>query len=149
VLSLTSEYALRAVIYLAQTSARAPVKLEQVAERLEVPKNYLSKTLHLLARAGVLSSGRGPNGGFQLAVPADRLTLAQVVAPFEPPSTLSRRCLLGHGECSDATPCAAHERWKPIAGPMRSFFSETTVGELVDAEARLPDLARAPARRPA
>ena len=137
-LSQTSEYALRAVIYLAQQETGAPVKLEQIAEALEAPKNYLSKTLHQLARAEVLTSGRGPTGGFQLAIPAERLTLAQVVAPFEPPATLARRCLLGKGECSDATPCVAHARWKWIAGPMRDFFRDTTVGALLTGEASLP-----------
>lgn len=137
-LSQTSEYALRAVIYLAQAPPGTPVKLEQMAERLGAPRNYLSKTLHQLARAGVLSSGRGPAGGFRLAVPPERLTLADVVAPFEPPTTLARRCLLGPGECSDAHPCVAHTRWKVVAAPMRGFFRETTVADLLGGEIRVP-----------
>jgi Rrf2 family protein len=141
-LSLTSEYALRAVIYLAQAGAVGPVKLEQVAQALDAPKNYLSKTLHQLARAGVLTSGRGPTGGFQLAAAPDRLTLAQVVAPFEPTTMLVRRCLLDHGECSDANPCVAHARWKWVAGPMREFFNETTLGELLGGEVEVPAVPR-------
>ena len=135
-LSLTSEYALRAVVYLARASRERPVKLEEIAEELGAPRNYLSKTLHQLARAGVLSSGRGPAGGFQLAIAPAELTLARVVADFEPPATLSRRCLLGHGECSDLTPCEAHDRWRAIAGPMRDFFHRTTVGDLLAEEPR-------------
>ena len=137
-LSQTSEYALRAVVDLARASVDGPVKLEEVADYLGAPKNYLSKTLHLLARAGVLSSGRGPYGGFQLAIPPRELTLALVVAPFEPPTTLARRCLLGHGECSDTTPCEAHERWKAIAVPMRAFFLTTTVGDLISSDSSIP-----------
>lgn len=145
-LSQTSEYALRAVLYLAQDRSGVPVKLEQVAQALDAPKNYLSKTLHQLARAGVLLSGRGPSGGFLLAVPAERMTLADVVAPFEPSATLARRCLLDHGECSDSNPCVAHARWKWVAGPMRAFFSETTVAELLGG-GRAPPGAAAPAGR--
>lgn len=135
-LSQTSEYALRAVVYLARSRGGRPMKLEEIADELGAPRNYLSKTLHQLARGGVLSSGRGPTGGFQLAVPPEELTLARVISSFEPPATLARRCLLGHGECSDLTPCEAHDRWRAIAGPMREFFHQTTVGDLIAAEPR-------------
>lgn len=136
-LSQTSEYALRAVLYLAVHAGERPVKLEEVAEALGAPSNYLSKTLHQLARAGVLSSGRGRNGGFQLAVEPGALTLAAVIGPFEP-GTLARRCLLGQGRCSDETACAAHFRWKPIAEPMLAFFRNTTVADLVSGAAAVP-----------
>jgi Rrf2 family protein len=114
-----------------------PIKLERIASSLGVPRNYLSKTLHQLARAGILDSGRGPQGGFRLAHPPESLRLADVVAPFEP-TRLARRCLLGTGECSDATPCAAHERWKVISGPMHAFFQETTVLDLFQGTASAP-----------
>jgi len=133
-LSQTSEYAVRAVLYLAMHADEGPVKLEAVAGALGAPRNYLSKTLSQLARAGVLSSGRGQRGGFQLAVPAERRTLAAIVGAFEP-ETLATNCLLGAGPCSDETPCAAHALWKPVAEPMRAFFRETTVADLVSGTA--------------
>lgn len=139
-LSQTSEYALRAVLYVAMAGHGEPVKLERIAEALDAPRNYLSKTLHQLARAGVLASGRGKHGGFWLAAPAEEVTLAAIVLPFEP-ATLARRCLLGEGECSDATACAVHDRWKQIAEPMREFFRDTTVAELLDGSAVVPAMA--------
>lgn len=138
-LSQTSEYALRAALYLAMRGGGGSVKLEQIASALDVPRNYLSKTLHQLARAGVLSSERGPSGGFRLAHPPELLTLHQVVSPFDP-ARLARRCILGKGECSDATPCAAHDRWKTVAEPMREFFGGTTLADLVAGTARLPEI---------
>jgi Rrf2 family protein len=136
-LSNTSEYALRAVLHIAMNADEAPLKIERIAAALELPRNYLSKTLHQLARTGVLLSGRGKNGGFQLAVPAEELTLSRIVEPFEPMTTLARHCLLGMGRCSDETACPAHHRWKVIAEPMREFFETTTVGELVNDTATL------------
>jgi Rrf2 family protein len=138
VLSNTSEYALRAVLHLAMYGGEGPLKIEQLAAALGLPRNYLSKTLHQLARVGVLSSGRGKHGGFQLGVPAEELSLARVVEPFEPMTTLARHCLLGMGRCSDETACPAHHRWKVIAEPMRAFFETTTVADLVEGEASLP-----------
>lgn len=136
-LSQTSEYAIRAVLHVALTGSSDPVKLEQIADALEAPRNYLSKTLHQLGRAGVLASGRGRNGGFRLAVPPDELTLADIVAPFEP-ATLARRCLIGDGECSDETACAVHGRWKLIAEPMLAFFRHTTIADLMEGTAVAP-----------
>ncbi len=136
-LSETARYALRAVIALAQREGLGPVPVAEVAETLGVPRNYLSKILHRLAQAGVLRSRRGPSGGFALAVPADRLLLAQVVDPVDPVPT-ARNCLLGRPECSDEHPCAAHGQWCDLAEAIRSFFKETTVADLIESELTSP-----------
>lgn len=131
-LSDTAEYALRAVLYIAQRHEEGPVRAEQAAEALHVPRNYLSKILHVLAKEGVLSSTRGPQGGFRLGVPAARLRLFQIVQPFD--SLEPRRtCLLGRPECSDRNPCTAHERWKGISDQVAGFFRGTTVAALLEA----------------
>ncbi len=129
-LSQTAEYALRAVLYLAEQSEGHPVRVGQMAQALKLPRNYLSKTLHLLARAGVLTSARGKHGGFQLAVSPERLRLFAIVAPFDRLDD-RRRCLLGRRQCSDRTACAAHTRWKEVAEPVAAFFRETTVADLL------------------
>lgn len=129
-LSQTAEYALRAVLYLADNADEGPVPVEAVAEALDIPRNYLSKTLHALARRGVLGSSRGPGGGFRLAIPADALSLYEVVEPFDDLRE-RRACLLGRSECSDRNPCPAHHRWKEVADQVATFFRETTVAELI------------------
>src|SRR5512141_2257051 len=91
-LSSTAQQALHAVLCIAQADGDAPVRVDDIARVMGCPRNYLSKTLHLLTRAGVLRSERGPKGGFRLASPPDRITLARVVAPFEPVG--ERRCLV-------------------------------------------------------
>lgn len=129
-LSRTGEYALRAVLFLADDRQEEWISVDRIAEGLGVPRNYLSKTLHILAREGILASSRGPHGGFRLAVPAERLPLLQVVSPFE--SLGERRtCLLGRPRCSDRNPCPAHARWKRVADEVTRFFGETTVGDLL------------------
>jgi Rrf2 family protein len=129
-LSQTAEYALRAVLYLAEHGGARTVRVAEMAGALRIPQNYLSKILHLLARAGVLVSTRGKTGGFQLAVPATRLRLYEIVAPFDRMDE-RRRCLLGRPRCSDGTACAAHTRWKEVADRVTSFFRETTVADLL------------------
>ncbi len=136
-LSDTAEYALRAVLYIADRSPDEPLPVDIVAEALGVPRNYLSKTLHHLVKEGVLSSQRGPRGGFMLALPPGELTLLRVVEAFDD-ITATRRCLLGRPKCSDTNPCPAHDRWKSVAEDIAFFFRGTTVEELLT----MPDHAR-------
>jgi Rrf2 family iron-sulfur cluster assembly transcriptional regulator len=133
-LNSTAQNALRAVLYIAEHGAAGPVRVDDIATSLHSPRNYLSKTLHALARAGVLRSARGPKGGFQLADPPDRLTLARVVSPFEPAG--ERRCLVGRANCGDAHPCLAHHRWSRVAAAVEDFFGQTTVHDLLKQNTR-------------
>jgi Rrf2 family protein len=125
----TAEYALRAVLHIASVDQDRSVRVDETAEALGIPRNYLSKTLHQLVRAGILTSARGPLGGFRLATAADELTLARIISPFV--VSTERRCLLGQGICGESPACAMHERWGPIAVQMRDFFGETTVADLL------------------
>jgi Rrf2 family protein len=128
-LSQTADYALRAVLYIAERGDDGPVRVGEMARALRIPQNYLSKILHRLARSGVLASTRGKTGGFQLAVRPERLHLAAVVSPFDRIEQ-RRRCLLGRPQCTDHAACAAHGRWKQVADTVATFFRETTVADL-------------------
>jgi Rrf2 family iron-sulfur cluster assembly transcriptional regulator len=128
-LSGTSQSALRAVLYLAGQPAGRPVPVDEIADALDCPRNYLSKTLYALTRAGVLQSTRGPGGGFRLVDPPGRLAIARVVAPFEPVG--ERRCLVGRPECGGTHPCQAHNRWTHVATVVEAFFDQTTVADLL------------------
>ena len=129
-LSDTAEYALRATLYIAQHATDGHlVRTDDVAASLQVPRNYLSKILHILGKEGVVVGVRGPQGGFRLAEDADRIVLARVVEPFD--DLKPRTCILGRARCSDRNPCPAHHRWAGIAATLRQFFSGTTLGDLL------------------
>jgi Rrf2 family protein len=127
-LTQTAEYALRAVLFIATAEEEGPVRVDTVAAALSVPRNYLSKVMHALARSGVLRSTRGPHGGFVLAAAPDEITLAQVIEEFDP---IEDRCLLMQRQCSDQAPCIAHHQWKRVAVQMRTFFRGTTIADLL------------------
>jgi Rrf2 family protein len=130
VLTQTSEYAMRAVLTIAEEPEGHPVGAARLARVLGIPQNYLSKTLHQLARAGILESTRGKLGGFRLARPAARISLVEVVGLFDD-VTGRRTCLMGRASCSDHNACAAHARWKGVSDKIADFFRETTVADLV------------------
>lgn len=133
-LSQTAEYALRAVLYVAQHGTDRLVQVNEMAEALHIPRNYLSKIVHALVREGVLRSTRGKSGGFRLAAAPERLYVVQVVAPFGGVGE-QRHCLLGQAQCRDRNPCAAHARWKQVADHVAEFFRETTIAELLQGAA--------------
>ncbi len=130
VLSHTAEYSLKAVLYMAEHAAECPIRASTTADALGISRDYLSKIMHQLVRAGVLSSARGKRGGFGLAVPPTEVTLLSVVGQFDQIKA-SGSCLLGRPECSDSSACSAHERWKAASEPLLSFFRETTVADLL------------------
>lgn len=126
--SQTTEYALRAFIYIAREAPRS-VRLKEIAEAVDAPARYLAKILSQLARAGYLTSTRGPAGGFAVKPRPTPVSLAAVAAVFVPATP--PRCLLGIGPCGSNPDCPVHQRWAPIAGSMSSFLARTTVEELV------------------
>ena len=129
-LSTTGEYALRAVLYIAQQPADRPTPANEVAQALSIPQNYLSKTLNRLAREGVLESLRGPRGGFLLARPAAELPVAAIVG--RPNNHRGpRQCLLGDRPCGLATPCVAHSYWESWTSAVQSMMEGTTIADLL------------------
>jgi Rrf2 family protein len=146
-LSQTAEYALRAVLHIAVAGEQRPVPVQDIASALDVPRNYLSKTLHQLSRAGVLVSTFGPGGGFQLATSPESLVLETIIGPFD--ESGERHCLLGRIRCLDSSPCQAHEHWKGIAGQIQQFFRTTTVARLLETGSDVVLPPPAPRRRSA
>jgi len=132
-LSQTAEYALRATVWLAE-HGEGPVRVGDLAHALRIPQNYLSKTMHQLARAGLLHSVRGKHGGFRLARQPGAIRLLDIVEPFEPLAD-RKRCVLGRAVCSDAAPCQAHDRWKEVTRTTTAFFSGTTLADLMRTKA--------------
>jgi Rrf2 family transcriptional regulator, iron-sulfur cluster assembly transcription factor len=129
-LSQTSEHALRAVLYLARHSEAGSIPADTVARALGAPRNYLAKTLNVLARRGILASLRGPTGGFRLAADADAISLYAVVEPFEEPR-LNPVCMLGDRPCDRTDPCGVHGRWTAVMEDVWAPLRTTTIAMLL------------------
>jgi Rrf2 family protein len=133
-LSLTADYALRAILTLARDANRGAIRSDAIADAIGAPRNYLSKTMHALARAGIVTSARGPLGGFVLAIDPKELSVAQIADVFSEPRP-HPKCLLGAGPCDHTAPCVAHLRWSALNGVTRDALSTTSVADLLGATA--------------
>lgn len=127
-LSRTSEYALRALIHLAQHEEDWPISGARIAAGTDIPPKYLSKILGDLARLGVLGASPGKTGGFRLKRPAKEISLLEVLAPYE--QFEHRGCPFGNRQCNDQSPCAAHDQWKRVVETEQRFMSKTTVKDI-------------------
>mgnify|MGYP001598646969 FL=1 len=127
---MSSEYALRALIFLAQHENRWPIPGREIARSAKIPAKYLQKILGDLVRAGVLDASPGKTGGFRLRRPPEKTALCDVLAPFERFDL--RRCPFGNAVCSDANPCRAHEHWKKVVETEQRFLKEMTIGDVAE-----------------
>lgn len=130
-ISQTGMYALQAVLLLADREDGEPVPAHLIADELDVPGNYLSKTLSRLAREGILDSSRGPNGGYRLDRDPVGLSVAQVVGPFQE-LTVDGSCLLRGHACDPDDPCVAHRAWARLTDAAVTALESTTVADLLD-----------------
>ena len=128
----TADYAIRALLLLARpgNSSRF-LRADEIADATGSPRNYTSKVLKEVAKAGLIRSSRGPTGGFQLAKPAHTISIGSVVNLFVAP-TVNTRCLSSNGPCNRSQPCAVHHRWVSIMAAQRAPLDATTIVDLVD-----------------
>lgn len=135
-ISQSAEYSLRAVACIAASSGGAPMTARQIAAAVRVPAGYLSKILQQLARAGIVASQRGLNGGFVLTRPAEELTLLELVRLIDG----SRRiacCPLGLPEHAGQL-CPLHRRIDRAAERAESELAGVTVADVLE-QSRLAD----------
>lgn len=126
--SQTVEYALRAMVHLADQAPNARTT-EQIADATLVPQAYLSKVLQELVRAGIVRSQRGIGGGMSLVNSPEKQTILDVVNAVEPIERI-RSCplkLASHG----VNLCPLHRRLDDAIGMVEAAFASTTLAELL------------------
>ncbi|MFO0826607.1 MAG: Rrf2 family transcriptional regulator [Phycisphaerales bacterium] len=125
--SSTSEYALRAAVHLASLHGE-PATSERIAEATKVPPGYISKVMRDLVVAEIVSSQRGPNGGFTLARPPESITVLDVVNAVTPIQRI-RSCPLGNP--AHVHLCPLHKRLDDAIAGIEAAFASTTIAQLV------------------
>src|SRR5437763_1002982 len=134
-ISAKADYAVRAAIELATSPDGRPVKAERIATAQDIPLNFLENILGELRHAGIVRSQRGADGGFRLAKPAERVSIADVMRAVEGPLATVRG-----GPPEESTyPGAASELprvWIAVRKSLRQVVEQVTVADV--ATGRLP-----------
>lgn len=140
IFSRQCEYALQAVVYLALKKEGERISIKDLAKRLDIPYHFLGKILQGLTRKGFLTSVKGPHGGFALAMPAEEITLFQIVEAIDG-AGFSQNCVMGFPDCSGRNPCAVHETWSGVRERITTMLQVRNIGQMAK-EMKKPEYLR-------
>jgi Rrf2 family protein len=129
--SKATEYALRATIYIAQKSSEEKkLGIEEIAQAIDSPKHFTAKILQSLARDNkVISSVRGPRGGFFITKSAQQLPVRSVLLIMGEDEVLEK-CVLGLKRCSESNSCPMHAQYKTIKKQLIALFETKSIHQL-------------------
>jgi Rrf2 family iron-sulfur cluster assembly transcriptional regulator len=129
--SKSTEYALRATIYIAQKSSKElKLGIKAIAEGTDSPPSFTAKILQELTRDNkIISSVSGPNGGFYMTEEAKKLPVRSILDAMDEDGMLYR-CILGLNQCSETKPCPMHIQYKHIKEQLINLFETKTIQEL-------------------
>lgn len=131
-LSNTSKYAIRAVIYLALNAGEEKkIGIKMISKDLNIPTPFLGKILQTLAKHKLLSSTKGPHGGFGLGKRAEDIKLIDIVDIIDGQDVF-RQCLIRLEDCNDKEPCSVHYKYSEIRTNLINLFRNQNIGNLVD-----------------
>ncbi len=129
---LTSKgrYAVTAMLDVALHSQDTPVPLADISERQGISLSYLEQLFSRLRKAGLVSSVRGPGGGYRLGIAADEIAVGMVIAAVDE-SVDATKCQ-GRGDCQGGVRCLTHTLWCDLSSRISDFLNNITLGELMD-----------------
>ena len=128
--SKSCQYAIQAVIYIAcNEKPQKAIGLKEIAQAQGLPTHYLGKILQELVKKRILTSTKGPNGGFQLARSANDIVLMDIYDIIDGIETFDS-CVIGFGTCSNVCPCPLHSKYELIKADFMDFLSSKTFEEI-------------------
>lgn len=127
-------YAIRGVLYVAlMQDEKRYVQVEEIASKLAVPRHFMGKILKKLAKEKVLQSIKGPSGGFTLNEHTLKMPLMDLITIIDGVEIFGT-CVLRAKECNSSNPCPLHHHMEQIKGRLSSVLSDSTIGDLLDAD---------------
>jgi Rrf2 family protein len=143
-LTKKADYGLMALKYLAEqaacTGANAAQSAKDIADAYHIPPPLLAKILQTLARAGLLVSHAGTNGGYALARPATDISAFEVIRAIDGPLFITS-CITIHGTCDLDSHCTIKEPLRKVNDSIKDLLSGIRIADLI--EAPDPDAQRA------
>ena len=134
-LSTKGRYAVMAMADLARHGRTGPVALSAIAARQAISLTYLVQLFAKLRKAGLVTAGRGPGGGYRLAAPADEVRISDIMFAVEEPFRTTRCIRPGVG-CGCTERCLTHDLWDALGAHIASFLAAVTLADVVEGDPR-------------
>lgn len=129
-LTTKGRYAVTAMLDLALHAQEAPVPLADISQRQGISLSYLEQLFAKLRRQGLVSSARGPGGGYRLSRDSKEIAISEVINAINE-HVDARRCG-GLANCQDDEPCLTHELWTDLSQQIQDFLTNISLGDLVE-----------------
>lgn len=128
-LTTKGRFAVTAMVDLGLRQNRGPVTLAAISERQHISLSYLEQLFGKLRRHGLVSSVRGPGGGYNLAQPMQGISVADIICAVDEP--LDATQCGGKENCLDDKRCMTHDLWATLTAKMYDYLSSVTLADLV------------------
>lgn len=136
-LTTKGRFAVTAMVDLAMRGDHSPVTLAGISERQKISLSYLEQLFGKLRRNNIVSSVRGPGGGYRLARPAAEIPISEIILAVDEP--LDATSCGGRGDCLDGNACITHELWQGLTKTIYAYLAEVNLQEMVDAQKKDKD----------
>lgn len=128
--SKACEYGIRAVIYIwSQNNKGIKLGIKDICREIDAPEFFTAKILQSLAKQGIISSAKGPNGGFYIKKEQENLALIDLVTAIDG-NQIFEGCGLGLKVCSEVNPCPIHYQFKSIREQLKTMLVGTSIKDL-------------------
>ncbi len=126
IFSKKCEYGLQAVLFLAAHHNSEVISADEIAKKLNIPKEFVSKILQSLTESGIVFSKKGKSGGFSLAKDPSKIRLIDIVAAIDGLGIFNN-CVLGFPNCNPDHPCPVHNKWGELRTKAYNMLTDETI----------------------
>lgn len=129
-LTTKGRYAVTAMLDLALHAQDRPITLADISQRQGISLSYLEQLFAKLRKQGLVTSARGPGGGYRLSRSANDINVAQVITAVDEKVNVTR--CEGRGDCQDGQACLTHDLWCALSDQIHDFLDGISLGQLVE-----------------
>ena len=141
-LTTKGRFAVTAMVDLAARGGKSPVTLSSISERQSISLSYLEQLFGKLRRKNIVESVRGPGGGYYLARPGNKISIAEIVLAVDEPLDATK--CGGLGNClGEDHPCLTHDLWMGLSEKILDYLESVTLQQLVDSHLKRTENAAA------
>jgi Rrf2 family iron-sulfur cluster assembly transcriptional regulator len=128
-LTTKGRFAVTAMVDLSMRQTRGPVTLSAISERQHISLSYLEQLFGKLRRAKLVTSVRGPGGGYCLARPTSGISVAEIISAVDEPIDATQ--CGGKENCLDDRRCVTHDLWATLNEKMNDYLGSVSLADVV------------------
>jgi len=128
-LTTKGRYAVTAMLDLSLNYGKGPITLAEISSRQGISLSYLEQLFSRLRKHGLVSSSRGPGGGYRLSRPAQEIAIIEVITAVD--EKVDNTACNGQGNCHGDEPCISHELWQNLSNQISDFLAGISLDEVV------------------